>query len=135
MRVKTFTWEEVLDMSVEELRKILDDRGQDTKGIGKPQLQRKLMGDILGKQKMPVCSPSLSRKEAVMRGKAFELKWSSRGKRKKRKEKQAMDFEIGNCRLKQRKGMKKGECREKRRNEEKDEKRKQGKFGEKRKML
>ena len=36
VRVKTFTWEEVLDMSVEELRKILDDTGQDPKGLGKP---------------------------------------------------------------------------------------------------
>ena len=56
-RVRTFTWEEVLDMSVEELRKILHDRGHDTKGLGKPQLQRKLMVETMEKQKSPWSSP------------------------------------------------------------------------------
>jgi len=72
-RVKTITWEEVLDMSVEELRKNLDDRGQDTKRLGKPQLQRKLMGEILEKQKSPGSSP---KKEWLMRSRALELKMS-----------------------------------------------------------
>ena len=37
-RVKTFSVEEIFEMSVEELRTILEDRGQDTKGLQKPQL-------------------------------------------------------------------------------------------------
>jgi len=42
-RVKSFSIEEILEMSVEELRKILEERGQDTRVLQNPQLQKKLL--------------------------------------------------------------------------------------------
>ena len=49
-RVKAFSMEEILEMSVEELHKILEDRGQDTKGLQKPQLQKKLLTESLRRE-------------------------------------------------------------------------------------
>ena len=115
--LKTFTWEEILDKSVHELHKILEDRGQDTKGLGKPQLQRKLMSEILGKQKAPLSSLSISRKEAVMRGKSLELKWSC--EEEIRQEEQVMEYELHKLTLQL-------EAEERRERREGDERREEG---------
>src|SRR6218665_199593 len=82
-------------MYLEELRGVLEGRGQDTTGHTKPRLQKKFLSEKSVKDKTPVSSPSASKKRALMPVRALKLKWSR--EEVKRKKSRPWNIQCAKC--------------------------------------